>query len=90
MLRWRPLRPFLVVENHVLEPRNVAINVERKAFVGNRVEQDAAGSKLAQVVLDRRNRVVAVLQEVVGNDEVERTLLDPVQTLAVIDDVDLD
>ena len=52
--------------------RHRAPEVEGVALVRDGVEEDAARLQFAQVGLDRADRVLAVLEEVVGDDEVLR------------------
>ena len=82
------LRPLLVVVDHVLQRRPRPPEIERIALVGNRIEQRAAGAELVQVGLDRADRVLAVLEEVVGDDEVDRFGRDRLEPFAVVDHVD--
>ena len=65
------------------------VAVERLARIGVGEEQDPAGPQHAGVLRQRADRVLGVLQEVVGDDEVDRRVGDGGQPLAVVDDVDV-
>ena len=88
MVGARAGRAVLVVGDHVLERRRRTAEVERIALVGNGVEQDPARAQLEQVGGDRRDRVLAVLEEVVGDDEVDGLLFDRLQSFPVVDQLD--
>src|SRR3954454_22933497 len=79
-----------MVGEHVLQRCDLSRPIERVSLVGNRVEQDSAAAQLAKVVLDCRDRILAMLEEVVGDDEVLRAVLNRRQDLTVVDDVRFD
>src|ERR1700754_2681667 len=83
------LTTLLVVGDHVLDRRQRPPVVEGEALVGDGVEEDAAGTEFPQVGLDRPDRVLGVLEEVVGDDEVLALGGDRGQRLAVVDHVDV-
>ena len=83
------LRPLLVVGDHVLDRGDLAAEVEGEALVRDRVEEDAAGLQFREMGLDRADRILGVLEEVVGDDEILALGADRGQLLAVVDDVDL-
>ena len=72
----RALGTLLVVGDKMLQLGAGALPVEGEALVGDRVEEDAAGPQLGEVGLERADRILAVLEEVVGDDEVDRALAD--------------
>ena len=82
------LGPVLVIIDQVLQRRHRAPMIERVALVRDRVKQDAARTELAEMGLERADRVLAVLEEVIGDDEVLRLGLDGVEPLPVVDHVD--
>ncbi len=69
------------------EVGDLAVAVKREAAVGNRHVDDAAGPQHAQVVLDRADRVLAVLDHVVRDHEVDASVRDARKRLTVVDDV---
>src|SRR6266511_79 len=71
----------------MLDRRERALRVERRALVGNDQEQNAAGTQLPEVLLDRPDWVLTMLDEVAGCDEVERPVIERTKHLAVVDDI---
>ena len=72
------------------EPRRRSQGVERLPPVGNRHVDDSPGPEHPKVVADCADRILGVLDEVVGDHEIEAGVGLAGQGLAVIDDVDLD
>ena len=70
MLTLRPFRTLRKVPHHVLDGRAGPIDVEGEALVGHGQVEDAAGLQDAKEVLKRWNGILAVLDEVIGDDEV--------------------
>ena len=81
---------MFVILDHVLERRDLARTIEGEAHVRYRVEEDATRTQLAEVVVDRPDGIFAVLQEVIGDDEVLRCIGKGREHLTVVDDVGLD
>ena len=71
----------------MLERGHLAAVVEGIALVGNSVEEDTAGAQLPEVGADRPDRILAVLEEVVGDNEVLRPVGDRLEQLAVVDQI---
>jgi hypothetical protein len=86
----RALRPLLVIEHHMLERSGLTVDVEREPLVRNGIEKHAPRRQLAQMVADRRDRIVAVLEEVIRDDEVDGAILDAAELFTVVDDRDFD
>ncbi len=61
--------------------------VEGEALVGHRIEKDSTRLQLAEVGLDRSDRVLAVLEEMIGDDEVLRSCGYGRELLSIVDDV---
>ena len=70
VLALRPLGTFRVVTHQVLDGRARPIDIERKPLVGYGHIQDAGGFQHPKEVLKRRERILAVLDEVIGDDEI--------------------
>ena len=83
------LRPLAVVAQEVLDRRARAVRVEGRAAVGQREEQHAAGAQHADEVLQRGDRVLEVLEHVVGDHEVQRRVGERRERRGVVDDVRL-
>jgi hypothetical protein len=63
-----------VIGDRMVQGRPRLPEVERTALIGNRVEQDPPA--LAEVGFDRAHRIVAMLEEVIGDDAINRLRLE--------------
>ena len=76
-----------MITAHVIEWRDLAITIEREPTVRHGHVDDAAGTKNAQMILERADRVLAVLDHVVCDHEIDRLVWETTERFAVIDDV---
>ena len=79
--------PVLVVASYVRERRQCPVAVERHPGVRHGHVEDAAGPEHAQVVGKRADRVLTVLDHVIGDHEVDRSVADAGERLTVLDQV---
>jgi hypothetical protein len=86
----RDLGAALVVAKDVLEGPRRACRVERPPFVRHGHGNHAARPRYAQERLQRAKRVLAVLEEVVGDDEVLGAIPDRRELGGIVDDVRAD
>lgn len=84
----RALGSVLVIIHQVPQGRPRTTRVKRVALVRDRIEQHSTRPQLPQMRSDRPDRILAVLEEVVGDDEVNRLRGHRPQPLAVIDHID--
>src|SRR4029450_5166719 len=84
----RSLAAVRFVGDEVSEGRQRPRNVEATPHVGHRIKEPSAGRYFAQMVAQSAERVLAMLQHVVGDEEADGRIAEFVETLAVVDDVD--
>ncbi len=87
MLATRALGAVLVISDQVAQRRPRPPEIERIALVRHRVKQDATRPQLPQMRLDRPDRVLAMLKEMIGDDEIDGLRLDRRQQLTIIDHI---
>jgi hypothetical protein len=76
-----------MIGDHVPKRRYGTTEIECVSLVGNGVEQDSARVELPEMGLDRPDRILGVLKEMVSDDEVLRSVSHGRQPLAVVDDI---
>jgi hypothetical protein len=78
----------VVLTEQVVDGRELAIAVEAEALVGDRQVHDATRPEDAVELAQRPDRFLGVLDQVVGDHEVDRSVVDGGEVLGRGDDVD--
>tara|TARA_R110002110_G_scaffold80165_4_gene209033 strand:+ start:15933 stop:16601 length:669 start_codon:yes stop_codon:yes gene_type:complete len=86
----RTFRPFLEVFLQMLERRDGAVLVEGMSFIRQRHEDDAAWPKNARGIVEKPDRVLEMLDDMVRNDEILRGVPDCRKRLGIVNDVRFD
>ena len=79
-----------MVAQQMCERRDRAVSVERETLVRHRHVENAARPQHAEERFQRSDRVLAVFEKVVGDDEILRPGADRFEPLAVVHDINLD
>jgi hypothetical protein len=90
MLPFRKLRTHLVIGQQMSQRRDRPIAVERIAHVGHGQKQDALFAQYAEKVQEGAEWILAVFEEMIGDQEILGRIRNPCQPLPVIHDIDPD
>src|SRR5581483_8558542 len=90
MLVARRARSLLVVADDVLERGRLSVPVDPLPAVRESEQEGAIRPEDAQMSLECADRILAVLQEVRGDDEVLALIPYACERLTVVDDIDMD